>query len=207
MKYITSTLIEFQRDRVESIPQSLTDRQAERLKAFYYEHYDSFRREGKYIVQYIYYTVASMKKLTRTQMQKQYAAISPQAECSLPPRTVPSREETGVVLYSFGSHPADEELACYLHDAGLEAPGISFADDPATEAGQNLEGLKMAAFYAFRKDALLLVNGMQGLIDNPLFYDVLDEFRIPLRSPDFPWLSRQNLKIMKAITLYKRIHT
>ena len=43
------------------------------------------------------------------------------------------------------------------------------------------------------------------LLENPLFYTIMEEYQIPLRSVDFPWLCRKNLRLMQAMTLYRMV--
>lgn len=203
MKYISSTIIEFERPDIEHVPAELLRRQSALLQAFYYEHYDSFVRGGKYIVQYIYYTVKKMRNLTRLQLDKQYASISPQAESIAPAESACSGDRD-VVAYAYGTPADDSRLSDWLTAHHLPQPLARFADTPGTDAGQRLDELKKAAFYAFRKNALLVVESMDGLIANPLFYTVLDEYRTPVCSTDFPWLCRKNLKLMRAMTLYQQ---
>lgn len=204
MKYISSTIIEFERPDIEHVPAELLRRQGTLLRAFYYEHYDSFVRGGKYIVQYIYYTVKKMRNLTRLQLDKQYSSLSQQAESLAPAESAVRSDDRDVVAYAYGTPADDSRLSDWLTAHHLPQPLARFADTPDTDAGKRLDELKKAAFYAFRKNALLVVESMDGLIANPLFYTVLDEYQMPVCSPDFPWLSRKNLKLMQAMALYQQ---
>lgn len=107
MKYISSTIIEFERPDIEHVPAELLRRQSTLLRAFYYEHYDSFVRGGKYIVQYIYYTVKKMRNLTRLQLDKQYSSLSQQAESLAPAESAVRSDDRDVVAYAYGTSADD----------------------------------------------------------------------------------------------------
>ena len=201
MQFISSALVEFEQPDITSVDiRKLTARQKQ-MEAFYYELYDSFLRGEKYIVRYMFYTLREMKRLTRAQLRKQFAAISHKAGSVLPEDMQALREEAGkreIVLYTDGSFPQEKALET-LREAGLPQPGQLFTE---TESS-SLSELKKAVFYAFRKDAFLLLAHTPGLVSRPLFYQIVEEYQIPLRSLTFPWMCRRNLKLMQAMTLYQ----
>lgn len=201
MQFISSTLVEFEQpDLVPVEPEKLYS-QKQRMKAFYYELYDSFLRGEKYIVRYMFYTLSEMKRLTRAQLRKQFAAISHKAGSVLPEDMQALREEAGkreIVLYTDGMY-AEEKALATLREAGLPQPEHIFTE---TE-GTSLPELRKAVFYAFRKDAFLLLAHTPELLSRPLFYQIVEEYQIPLRSLTFPWMCRRNLKLMQAMTLYQ----
>lgn len=204
MSYIDATLVEFERKDIENVPTELLLRQKAKLSSFYYELYDSYLRGGKYIVRYMFYTLKAARRLTAGQLRKQFAALSPQIGTVMPEEQGPAAEEAAgkeIILYTYGA--ADEEKLCaYLKENRLAAPAVRFAE---SETSPQLEELKKATFYTFRKDAFLLLSHDSRLLENPLFYTVLEEYQIPLRSVDFPWLCRKNLRLMQAMTLYRMV--
>ncbi|WP_405370604.1 hypothetical protein, partial [Phocaeicola sp.] len=113
-----------------------------KMQAFHYELYDSYLRGGKYIVRYMFYTLSAVKRVTRAQLRKQFAAISRKAESVLPEDMQALREEAGkkeIVLYTDGSFSQEEALR-NLRQAGLSQPVQIFTE---TEAG-TLPELKKA---------------------------------------------------------------
>ena len=204
MSYIDSTLVEFERKDIENVPTELLLRQKARLCSFYYELYDSYLRGGKYIVRYMFYTLKEARRLTAAQLRKQLTALSPQTGSITPEEQRPAAEEAAgkeIILYTYGS--ADEKKLCaYLKENRLAAPAVRFAE---SETSPQLEELKKAAFYTFRKDAFLLLAHDSRLLENPLFYTIMEEYQIPLRSVDFPWHCRKNLRLMQAMTLYRMV--
>lgn len=142
MKYISSTIIEFERPDIEHVPAELLRRQGTLLRAFYYEHYDSFVRGGKYIVQYIYYTVKKMRNLTRLQLDKQYSSLSQQAESLAPAESAVRSDDRDVVAYAYGTPADDSRLSDWLTAHHLPQPLARFADTPGTDAGKRLDELK-----------------------------------------------------------------
>lgn len=202
MSYITSTLVEFERDQIESIPDNLLTRQKIRMQSFYYELYDSYLRGDKYIVRYMFYSLKSVRKLTPLQLRKKFSKLMPKTEPIAPEAMKDIRQETagrGVVVYLHGNHDP-ETLNTLLQENKLPAPLTEFHDpENATE----LNELKKASFYAFKKDALLLLVHGKSLLENPQFYSILEEYHIPVRSVSFPWLCRSNLTLMQAMTLYR----
>ena len=203
MQFISSTLVEFEQPDITPVELGKLLAQKQRTRAFYYELYDSFLRGEKYIVQYLFYTLNGIKRTTRTQLQKQLAAISPKADCILPEHMKTLREEAGdreTVLYTDGEYPEEQAIGI-MQKAGLSMPGQIFREtDPKT-----LCELKKAVFYTSRKEAMLLLAHTPELLANPLFYPVAEEFPILLRSLTFPWMCRKNLKIMQAMTLYQEL--
>lgn len=209
MKYIKDTLVEFEQPAIAEVPRELLLKQRTRLQAFHYELYDSFTRGGHYVVRYVFYTLRRAVRQTRTQMMRQLGEITPGMNAA-PPVTADELEETarrkGLVVYHYASQPAQENTGKALNP-NLPEPLAVFTDTPGTPEAERLEGLKKAAFYAFRKDALLLVESIGSLMGNPLFYNILEEYQIPVFSLDFPWLCRKNLRLMQAMALYNRLNT
>ena len=126
MSYITSTLVEFERDQIESIPDNLLTRQKIRMQSFYYELYDSYLRGDKYIVRYMFYSLKSVRKLTPLQLRKNFSKLMPKTEPIAPEAMKDIRQETagrGVVVYLHGNHdpgnPAHaftgKQAACTSH--------------------------------------------------------------------------------------------
>ena len=201
MQFISSTLVEFEQPDLIPVESGKLLAQMRKMQAFYYELYDSYLRRGKYIVRYMFYTLSAVKRVTRAQLRKQFAAISRKAESVLPEDMQTLREEAGkkeIVLYTDGSFSQEEALR-NLRQTGLSQPVQIFTE---TEAG-TLPELKKAAFYAFRKDAFLLLAHNPELLSRPLFYQIVEEYQIPLRSLTFPWMCRRNLNLMQAMTLYQ----
>lgn len=202
MHYITSTLVEFERDQIESIPDNLLTKQKIRLQSFYCELYDSYLRGEKYIVRYMFYSLKSVRRLTPLQLRKQFSKLMPKTEPTSPENMKDIRQEVGkkeIVVYRHGKYDA-EALQSYLQENSLPAPLTEFHEpEQATE----LNELKKASFYAFKKDALLLLVHGKSLLENPQFYSILGEYQIPVRSVSFPWICRNNLTLMQAMTLYR----
>lgn len=209
MKYIKDTLVEFEQPAITEVPRELLLKQRTRLQAFHYELYDSFTRGGHYVVRYVFYTLRRAVRQTRTQMMRQLGEITPDMNAA-PPVSPDELEETarrkGIVVYRYACSSEKEKNATPLNPS-LPEPLAIFTDIPGTPEALQLEGLKKAAFYAFRKDALLLVDSIGNLISNPLFYNILEEYQIPVFSLDFPWLCRKNLRLMQAMALYNRLNT
>ena len=201
MQFISSTLVEFEQSDLIPVETGKLLSQMRKMQAFYYELYDSFLRGEKYIVRYIFYTLSAVKRVTRAQLRKQFAAISRKAE-SVPPEEMQALKEEvgkkGIVLYT-DENFSKEKAFQSLWKEGLPQPTRIFTETE-TEA---LPELKKAVFYAFRKDAFLLLAHNPELLSRPIFYQIVEEYRIPLRSLTFPWMCRKNLKLMQAMTLYQ----
>lgn len=201
MSFISSTLVEFEQSDLIPVETGKLLSQMRKMQAFYYELYDSFLRGEKYIVRYIFYTLSAVKRVTRAQLRKQFAAISRKAE-SVPPEEMQAlKEEVGkksIVLYT-DENFSKEKAFQSLWKEGLPQPTRIFTE---TETG-TLPELKKAVFYAFRKDAFLLLAHNPELLSRPIFYQIVEEYQIPLRSLTFPWMCRKNLKLMQAMTLYQ----
>ena len=203
MQFISSTLVEFEQSDLIPVETGKLLSQMRKMQAFYYELYDSFLRGEKYIVRYIFYTLSAVKRVTRAQLRKQFAAISRKAE-SVPPEEMQAlKEEVGkkdIVLYTDGSFSKEKAFQS-LWKEGLAQPTRIFTETE-TQTG-TLPELKKAVFYAFRKDAFLLLAHNPELLSRPIFYQIVEEYQIPLRSLTFPWMCRKNLKLMQAMTLYQ----
>ena len=201
MSFISSTLVEFEQSDLIPVETGKLLSQMRKMQAFYYELYDSFLRGEKYIVRYIFYTLSAVKRVTRAQLRKQFAAISRKAE-SVPPEEMQAlKEEVGkkdIVLYT-DENFSKEKAFQSLWKEGLPQPTQIFTE---TET-ETLPELKKAVFYAFRKDAFLLLAHNPELLSRPIFYQIVEEYQIPLRSLTFPWMCRKNLKLMQAMTLYQ----
>ena len=201
MQFISSTLVEFEQSDLIPVETGKLLSQMRKMQAFYYELYDSFLRGEKYIVRYIFYTLSAVKRGTRAQLRKQFAAISRKAE-SVPPEEMQALKEEvgkkGIVLYT-DENFSKEKAFQSLWKEGLPQPTRIFTE---TET-ETLPELKKAVFYAFRKDAFLLLAHNPELLSRPIFYQIVEEYQIPLRSLTFPWMCRKNLKLMQAMTLYQ----
>ena len=111
MQFISSTLVEFEQPDLIPVESGKLLAQMRKMQAFYYELYDSYLRGGKYIVRYMFYTLSAVKRVTRAQIRKQFAAISRKAESVLPEDMQALREEAGkkeIVLYTDGSFSQEE---------------------------------------------------------------------------------------------------
>ena len=200
MQFISSTLVEFEQPDLIPVESRKLLAQMRKMQAFYYELYDSYLRGEKYIVRYMFYTISAVKRVTRAQLRKQFAAISRKAESVSPENMKALKDEVGkrkILLYTDGNFSQEEALRS-LKQAGLTQPEQIFTE---TEAG-TLPELKKAVFYAFRTDAFLLLAHNPEMLSRPLFYQIVEEYQIPLRSLTFPWMCRRNLKLMQAMTLY-----
>ena len=201
MQFISSTLVEFEQPGLIPVESGKLLSQMRKMQAFYYELYDSYLRGEKYIVRYMFYTISAVKRVTRAQLRKQFAAISRKAESVSPENMKALKDEVGkrkILLYTDGNFSQEEALRS-LKQAGLTQPEQIFTE---TEAG-TLPELKKAVFYAFRTDAFLLLAHNPEMLSRPLFYQIVEEYQIPLRSLTFPWMCRRNLKLMQAMTLYQ----
>ena len=209
---VDSIIIEYQQTEAVFISEDILNRKKEKLKAFYCELHQVYRHSGKFVLKYIFYILKKKRRCTPLQMQKQFKAISPNLSSVTPQELedqLPLLREKEVVLYR---HPTTNDtsetetlIANYLLKNELPHPVFEFTESPQTPQGRLLTELGKAVFLCHKRKALLLIAHTRSLLENPLFYSLLSEYDIQVRSVDFSWLCPKNLKLMQAMVLFKQV--
>ena len=201
MQFISSTLVEFEQLDLIPVESGKLLAQMRKMQAFYYELYDSYLRGGKYIVRYMFYTLSAVKRVTRAQLRKQFAAISRKAESVLPEDMQAMHEEPG-------------KKESYSTQTGAfhrkRHSGTSVRQD-CHNPYRSSRKPKPAPCPSSRKLRLLCLPqrrlspaGTHPRTAQPASL-LSDCGRIPDSSaePHLPWMCRRNLKLMQAMTLYQ----
>lgn len=212
MTFVDSIIIEYEQAEAVFISEEILNQKKEKLKAFYCELHQVYRHSGKFVLKYIFYILKKKKRCTPLQMQKQFKAISPNLS-SLTPQELeeqlPYLREKEVVLYRYPTEkniPDTEDLIKdYLLKNELPHPVLEFTEAPQTPQGSLLTELGKAVFLCHKRKALLLITHSHSLLENPLFYSILSEYDIQVRSVDFSWICPKNLKLMQAMVLFKQV--
>lgn len=224
MAFVQSTIVEFQQSGAECVSDEILYCQKARLQAFYYELYNAYKVRERFVFKYIFYSLSQIGNPGKRQWIKQYRNLDPALSAIVPENLPNLQDEMGSkapVLYfhlpinskkrsssdvkALSGKEVETKTLSLLSENGLPAPAHIFTDNANTAQGQQLTDLKKAAFICHKTKSLLLISHSEALLDQPLFYTIIQEYEFPVRSLDFNWLCRKNLRLMQAMALYKRI--
>lgn len=224
MAFVQSTIVEFEQSGAENVSDEMLYRQKARLQAFYYELYNAYKVRERFVFKYIFYSLSQIGNPGKRQWLKQYRNLDPGLSTIVPENLPNLQDEMGAqapVLYIhlpltsrkksssdatlLSAQETEANILSLFSEKGLPAPAHIFTDNANTAQGQQLTDLKKAAFICHKTKSLLLISHSEALLDQPLFYTILQEYEFPVRSLDFNWLCRKNLRLMQAMALYKKI--
>lgn len=200
-----TTLVEFESLSLDhEIPNVLLQSNRKRLNAFYTELQDIKRKGEKYIFLYRFYSLEKSKRLTKSQLRKQYESL-PSVMKAVVPEVLPTMENKEVILYGdINSPEIKEQVESYLRQHNLHREASSFYDVSDGKQTSYTE-LQKALFYCKKKEFPLLFVSIAGMIQDIQFYNILETSNVEFSCVDFPWFSRENLRLMKAMALYKQL--
>ena len=200
-----TTLVEFESLSLDhEIPNVLLQSNRKRLNAFYTELQDIKRKGEKYIFLYRFYSLEKSTRLTKSQLRKQYESL-PSVMKAVVPEVLPTMENKEVILYGdINSPEIKEQVESYLRQHNLHREVSSFYDVYDGKQTSYAE-LQKALFYCKKKECPLLFVSIAGMIQDIQFYNILETSNVEFSCVDFPWFSRENLRLMKAMALYKQL--
>ena len=193
------TVLEYTTDTYqEDIPKQLLQENMIRLNSFFSEQESVQKKGSRLIFKYTFYSVENPRKATKQYLLKEYAKLPLAMKC-IQPEQIPSMEQyKEIILYGDETSPkTQEKLTEYLqkHDSLKDEQTIAYAE------------LQKALFFCKRKRIPLLFVSVKEMVNDIRFLNMLEESYVDFRCIDFPWFCKENLRLIKAVVLYKKLQT
>ena len=204
--FLKATTILYEVDNLsEEMPEELVRNNRKRLNAFYAALESIQVQHRQYVLHYTFYSLKPPKRLTKVQLRKQWEELSPTIR-TLDFQNLSIMKNKEVILYGNCELPEkQEQVEAFLKKQGLEkAPYPPFYDATNAQSSPYTE-LQKAAFFCKKRECILLFINLGQMINDICFYNILEECSIEFHCIDFPWLRRENLRLMKAMALYNRM--
>ena len=208
------TVLEYTTDTYqEDISKQLLQENMIRLNSFFSEQESVQKKGSRLIFKYTFYSVENPRKATKQYLLKEYAKLPLAMKC-IQPEQIPSMEQyKEIILYGDETSPkTQEKLTEYLQKHDSLKVQLSFFDnknDFTCKDEQTIAyaELQKALFFCKRKRIPLLFVSVKEMVNDIRFLNMLEESYVDFRCIDFPWFCKENLRLIKAVVLYKKLQT
>ena len=151
---------------------------------------------------YLYkmYSIDTPARLTAPTLRKLYAGIPKDITCTTPEQLT-TMQKKDTILYTCGQTDTSEAES-FIAANGMNTPLHTFTDRPDATATFDYPELQKALFFCSRTRATLIIAHASQIPQDIRALNILETTTVQFRCIDFPWLCRENIRIMKAMALY-----
>ena len=182
------------------VPEAELRRQRAIHRAFHTDTPCISRHGDRDVYLYKMYSVDTPAKLTAPTLRKLYAGIPKDITCTTPEQLT-TMQKKDTIIYTCGQTDTSE-AENFIAANGMNAPLHTFTDCPNATATFDYPELQKALFFCSRTRATLIIAHASQIPQDIRALNILEATTVPFRCIDFPWLCRENIRIMKAMALY-----